>query len=74
MEEGEMMSAEEVAAHVYQAIVRRKRDVLLTLQGKLAVWLNVFFPRWMDRKTLDFIQKEEQQARNRDGIGNPVNT
>jgi short-subunit dehydrogenase len=74
LDESEMMSAEEVADNVYQAVLRRKRDVILTLQGKLAVWLNVFFPRWMDRKTLQFIQKEEQHARNRNGIGKPVNT
>jgi short-subunit dehydrogenase len=58
-DEQHMMSAEEVADHVYVAVVRRKRDLLLTLQGKLAVWLNVFFPRWMDRKTLEFMKKEE---------------
>lgn len=65
MEETGMMSAEEVADHVYTAVVRRKRDLLLTLQGKLAVWLNVFFPRWMDRKTLEFIRKEDQAIRKR---------
>lgn len=60
-DEGYMMSAEEVAGHVYQAVVHRKRDVLLTLQGKLAVWLNVLFPRWMDRKALELIQREERR-------------
>ncbi|MEJ0031356.1 MAG: hypothetical protein WDO15_13705 [Bacteroidota bacterium] len=39
-DESYMMSAEEVADHVYFAVVRRKRDVLLTVQGRLAVWLN----------------------------------
>jgi len=62
-DESHSMSAEAVAGHVYMAIVnRRRRDLLLTLQGKLAVWLNVFFPRWMDRKTLEFIRKEEERA------------
>lgn len=78
MDENEMMTAEEVADHVYTALIRRKRDVTLTLQGKLAVWLNVFFPRWMDRKTLEFIKKEEDCARNhardRSGFRKPVNT
>jgi dehydrogenase/reductase SDR family protein 7B len=58
-DEEHMMRAEDVADHIYTAVVRRKRDLLLTLQGKLAVWLNVFFPRWMDRKTVDFMKKEE---------------
>lgn len=71
-----MMSAEEVADHVYTAVVRRKRDLLLTLQGKLAVWLNYFFPGWMDRKTLELIQKEEQheQQENAKRIGQRVRT
>jgi len=60
-DESDMMSAEEVADHVYAAVVRRKREILLTLQGKLAVWLNHFFPRWMDRKALQLIQREEQR-------------
>jgi len=58
-DEEHMMRPEDVADHIYTAVVRRKRDLLLTLQGKLAVWLNIFFPRWMDRKTLDFMKKEE---------------
>jgi len=61
-DEEHMMRAEDVADHIYTAVVRRKRDVVLTLQGKLAVWLNVFFPRWMDRKTLDFMKKEESTS------------
>ncbi len=58
-DESHMMPAEEVADHIYMAVVKRKRDLLLTLQGKLAVWLNILFPRWMDRKTLEFMRKEE---------------
>ena len=61
-DEEHMMSAEDVAFDIYTAVVRRKRDLLLTLQGKLAVWLNVFFPRWMDRKTLEFMKKEAPVA------------
>lgn len=61
-DETHMMSAEEVADEIYTAVIRRKRDLLLTLQGKLAVWLNILFPRWMDRKTLEFMKKEEPQS------------
>jgi dehydrogenase/reductase SDR family member 7B len=62
-DENHMMAPEEVADHIYDSIVRRKRDLLLTLQGKLAVWLNILFPAWMDRKTLEFIRKEEALSR-----------
>jgi len=74
-DESHMMAPEDVADHIYTAVVRRKRDLLLTLQGKLAVWLNVFFPRWMDRKTLDFMKKEEPSStRSTDRIGQRINT
>ena len=65
-DESHMMSADEVAAHVYHAVVHRKRDVLLTLQGKLAVWLNMFFPRWMDRKAIELIEREECREQKED--------
>jgi dehydrogenase/reductase SDR family protein 7B len=75
-DESYMMSAEEVADHIYTAVVKRKRDILLTLQGKLAVWLNYFFPRWMDRKALELIQREQQREHEEStkGIGERVRT
>jgi dehydrogenase/reductase SDR family protein 7B len=75
-DEGYMMSPEEVANEVYTAVVKRKRDLLLTLQGKLAVWLNIFFPRWMDRKTIELIQREEhrEHVENTKHIGERVRT
>ena len=70
-DESYMMTAQEVADQVYTAVVRRKRDVLLTLQGKLAVWLNYFFPKWMDRKALEFMKREDEreQSENTRKIG-----
>jgi dehydrogenase/reductase SDR family protein 7B len=75
-DESYMMSAEEVADHIYTAVVKRKRDILLTVQGKLAVWLNYFFPKWMDRKALELIQREEhkEQEESAKGIGDRVRT
>ena len=74
-DEEHMMPAEEVADHIYSAVVRRKRDLLLTLQGKLAVWLNVLFPRWMDRKTLEFMKREEPHSSTRaNQVGQRINT
>ncbi|HEX8060527.1 MAG TPA: SDR family oxidoreductase [Cyclobacteriaceae bacterium] len=75
-DESYMMSAEEVADHVYTAVVRRKRDILLTLQGKLAVWLNYFFPKWMDRKALELIRREQHGEQEEDAkrIGERVRT
>lgn len=49
LDEKNIMSSEEVAQHLYHAIKNRKRDLVLTTQGKLTVLLNKFFPRWMDK-------------------------
>lgn len=49
VDEKNVMSSEEVAQHLYHAIKNRKRDLVLTTQGKLTVLLNKFFPAWMDK-------------------------
>jgi short-subunit dehydrogenase len=56
--EQNMMSAEDVAVHILNAIEKRKRTIILTTQGKLTVLLNKFFPAWMDKKTYEHMSKE----------------
>lgn len=56
--EQKMMTAEEAAHLIYNAVLNGKRDVILTSQGKLAVWLNKFFPAWMDKITLREMGRE----------------
>ncbi len=56
--EEKMMTSEEVAGHLYVAIVNRKRDLTLTVVGKLAVFLNRLFPAWMDRIVYRFMASE----------------
>ncbi len=56
--EESMMSAEECALHIYNAIVKRKRTLILTPIGKITVFLNKLFPGLMDRMTLNFLKKE----------------
>ena len=46
--EESMMSAEECAMHIYHATVKRKKILILTGQGNLAVFLNKWFPGLMD--------------------------
>lgn len=43
------MTPEEVADATLRAIEKGTREKLLTLQGKLIVWINRFFPRLADR-------------------------
>lgn len=56
--EEKMMSAEEVADHIYNAVKKRKRDLILTGNGKLTVFLNKLFPGWMDKMVFNHMAKE----------------
>jgi short-subunit dehydrogenase len=57
--EEKMMSAEECADHIYEATVARKKILILTSQGKLTVWLNKFFPGWLDKLVYKTMAKED---------------
>ncbi len=57
-DEEKMMSAEEVARHIYKAVKKRKNRIILTTQGKLTVLLNKFFPNWMDKQVYNHMAKE----------------
>ncbi|WP_293301749.1 SDR family oxidoreductase [Pedobacter sp. UBA4863] len=59
MEEGKMMSAEEVAQRICNGIIKRKRTLIMTRQGKLAVWMNKLFPAFVDKKVFDLYAKEK---------------
>lgn len=57
--EKKMMTAEECARHIYRATARRKRTLILTTEGKLAVWLNKWWPSLADRLVYNAFAKEE---------------
>jgi len=57
-DESKMMTAEEVAIKVLDAVERRKRTLILTFQGKLTVLLNRFFPALVDRLVFNHMAKE----------------
>lgn len=58
-DEGQLMSAEEVAAHIVRAVQRRQRDLVLTGQGKLTVFLNKWLPGLADKLVYNHFVKEE---------------
>lgn len=58
-DEGKMMSSEEVSEHIYKAVLRRKRTLVLTRQGKLTVLLNKLLPAWMDKMVYKAMAKEK---------------
>jgi short-subunit dehydrogenase len=49
-EEEKMMQPEEVAAQIYQAILQKKKRLVMTNEGKLTWWLNKFLPDFVSRK------------------------
>ena len=58
LDEASLMSAEQCAAAILQSIVARKRTVVMTIQGKLTVWLNKLFPSMTDRLVYRHFKKE----------------
>ncbi|EMR01091.1 SDR family oxidoreductase [Cesiribacter andamanensis] len=58
-EEEKMMSAEEVAEATLKALQKGRRDLVLTTEGKLAVFLNKWVPGLMDRLVYNKMAKEK---------------
>ena len=51
LNEGNLMTAEEVASHIARAIARRRRTLVLTFLGKVTILLNKVVPSLADRLT-----------------------
>ena len=56
--EEKMMSSEKVAQIIARATVKREKDLILTREGRLVVWLHRFFPNLTDRIILYEMEKE----------------
>ncbi len=54
MDESKLMSAEECARHVLEAIEKKKRSLVLTFTGKRTVFMNKFFPSLTDKLVRKF--------------------
>lgn len=63
-DESKMMTSEEVAAHILKATLKRKRDIVLTFQGKLAVFLNKWMPGILDGIVYNQMAKEKDSPFN----------
>ena len=57
-DETKMMSPQKVANYIYDAVLNRKRDLILTTNGKLTLLLNKFFPSFMDKMVFNHMAKE----------------
>ncbi len=58
--EQKMMTAEKVARKIICAIDYKKDILILSTNGKLAVWLNRFFPKLAKRLVFNHFKKEKQ--------------
>jgi len=58
MSEKDMMSADECAGHILEAIEKSKRNLVMTFKGKQTVFLNKFFPSLADKMVRKFFFKE----------------
>jgi short-subunit dehydrogenase len=56
--EEKMMTSEEVAQKTIQAIIKRKREIVLTTQGKLAVFLHKWFPAFINKQAYKLMLNE----------------
>jgi short-subunit dehydrogenase len=60
IDENKLMSAEECANYIIRAIEKGKRTLVLTSSGKLAVFMNKFFPSWSDKLMYNYFFKDEK--------------
>lgn len=58
-DESSMMSAEECADHILKAVKSRKRELILTGQGKFTVFMNKWLPGLMDTLVYNTLAKEK---------------
>ncbi len=58
-DEAKMMTSAQVAEEILKATLGRKRDLVLTLQGKMAVFLNKWIPGIMDGMVFREMSKEK---------------
>ena len=56
--EQKMMTSKEVSNHIAIAINNRKNSIVLSRNGKLTVFLNKFFPKWVDSLVFKHMSKE----------------
>ncbi|MCH1543281.1 MAG: SDR family oxidoreductase [Bacteroidia bacterium] len=58
LNEEKLMSADDVAESIWNATLKRRLYLILTAQGKAAVWINKLFPKLADKLTYNVIKKE----------------
>jgi dehydrogenase/reductase SDR family member 7B len=57
-DETKMMTAEQVAEHIVSGVLNRKRTLVLTLEGKMAVFLGKLFPKFIEKQVYKKMTQE----------------
>ena len=57
-DESKMMTAEKVADILVKGIIKRRRNIILTTEGKAVMFLKSLFPRLLDKLEYSFMAKE----------------
>jgi hypothetical protein len=52
------MSPDEVAERIYLSVINRQNSLVMTINGKLTVFLNKLFPSLVDRLVFNHLKKE----------------
>jgi len=58
LNENKLMSAEKCASIILKGIEKRKRTIIMSTQGKLTVWINKFFPSFVDKQVYSHFANE----------------
>jgi len=58
MDESKMMTAEDCAEHILNAVRKKKRTLVLTFTGKRTVFMQKFFPKLADKLAYKFFYKD----------------
>jgi short-subunit dehydrogenase len=58
LKEDRAMSVQECARQIIQAIHARKRELVMTLQARIGLWLKLAFPKAVDRMVLRALRKD----------------
>lgn len=65
LDESKLMSAEECSELIWKGVEKRKRTIVMTMQGKLTVWVNKLLPKLADKLVFNhFLSENDSPLRN----------
>jgi short-subunit dehydrogenase len=59
LKEDNAMSVDECVRRIVQAMLARKRELVMTLQGRIGLWLRLALPKVVDRMILRAVKKDQ---------------